>query len=191
MMDERTPPAAMAAPDFRLPTWLCRNILGDLRERHASVAPAAAPHGFTIGGEDAPYLRRWFVTPRGDGPACYLHQFLRDDDDRALHDHPWPSCGIILSGGYHEHMPAGIAERRVGDVIIRDPHHRHRVALRRDPQGQPIEAWTLFLVGPRVRDWGFWCPGGDPAIGAEERFVRWQDFTEGENGERVGKGCGE
>jgi hypothetical protein len=61
------------------------------------------------------------------------------------------------------------------------------VVLHRDPAGQPVEAWTLFLVGPRVREWGFWCPGD----GGGERFVHWRDFTAGENGERVGKGCGE
>lgn len=186
MMSERTPPIPQAAPDFRLPPWLCRGILEDLRT-NLQGAPATAPHGLTIGDEPAPYLRRWFVLPRGDGPSCYLHQFLRDDDDRALHDHPWPSCGIILQGGYIEHTPDGAATRQVGDVIIRDATHRHRVALHRDALGWPIEAWTLFLTGPRIREWGFWCPD---ASGADERFVHWQDFTSGPNGERVGLGCG-
>lgn len=174
------------APIFRMPQWLCGNILFDL-QRSIANKQAAAPHGFTIGGEESPYLRRWFITPRGDGPACYLHQFLRDDDDRALHDHPWPTCGIILSGGYLEHTPDGVTERRIGDVIPRSPEHRHRVELHSAGDGAKHEAWTLFLVGERVRDWGFWCPGAD---GGGTRFVPWRDFTAGENGERIGKGCG-
>jgi hypothetical protein len=171
-------------PTFRLPEPLCAALATILRNSIGNT-PAHAPHGFTIGGESDPYLRRWFVTPRGDGPACYLHQFLRDDDDRALHDHPWASCGIILAGGYVEQLPTGTVERQVGDVIVREPEHRHRVILHRDAEGHPIPAWTLFLVGPRAREWGFWCPGH----GGRERFVHWRDFTAGENGELVGKGC--
>lgn len=173
-------------PTFRLPAWLCHFMLDGLKRSVVDNKPASAPHGVTIGGDDSPYLRRWFVTPRGDGPACYLHQFLRDDDDRALHDHPWASCGIILGGGYIEMMPDGSALRGVGDVVIREPEHRHRVVLHRDAYGAPIPAWTLFLVGPRAREWGFWCPGA----GEGERFVHWRDFTAGEHGEVVGKGCG-
>lgn len=170
---------------FRLPDFLCHALLASAL-REIGAKPAAAPHGFTIGAEDAPYLRRWFLLPRGDGPACYLHQFLRDDDDRALHDHPWASVGIILAGGYIEHLPEGTVLRRAGDVIPRPPEHRHRVVLHRNDEGRPIECWTLFLTGPRVRDWDFWCPGD----GTTERFVPWQDFTTGEHGELVGKGCG-
>src|ERR1700761_3749952 len=74
-------------------------------------------------GEDNPqgaYLNRWFLTPwrhwqrrlgkRAEAnptrwnrtaewlarllPNLYLHEFLRDDDDRALHDHP--SWGVTF-----------------------------------------------------------------------------------------------
>lgn len=144
------------------------------------------PADLVIGGNDNPYLRRWHLTPRGNGPATYLHQFLRDDDDRALHDHPWPSVGIILDTGYLEHMPDGMAMRCPGDMIHRTPEHRHRVSLLRDDEGRPRPAWTLFFVGARVREWGFWCPGS----GGGERFVHWREFTAGEHGELIGKGCG-
>lgn len=183
-----TPAPVMPEPAvFRLPPGLLRVIFAEVRllarsyERRPDVS---------IGGTADPYMRRWHITPRGDGPATYLHQFLRDDDDRALHDHPWPSVGIILAGGYREHLPGNrIVGREVGDVIYRAPEQRHRVELHRDGAGQPIPAWTLFLVGNRVREWGFWCPGTGQE-GAPERFVHWQDFTAGEHGELVGKGCG-
>lgn len=131
------------------------------------------PPDVVIGGADNPYLRRWHLTPRGDDPALYLHHFLRSDDDRALHDHPWASVSIILAGSYLEHTH--------GDIIVRDPQSAHRVQLHTDTAtGSEIPCWTLFAVGPRVREWGFHCPRG---------WVHWRDFTAGANGELVGKGC--
>lgn len=146
-----------------------------------SIADQRAPD-FTIGGTDNPYLRRWFVTPRGDDGAVYLHQFLRSDEDRALHDHPWPSLGIILDGQYLEHVAGAEPELRTpGMMIRREPETAHRVELLPDHRltGE-APVWTLFLVGPRVRDWGFHCPQG---------WVPWQAFTAGTAGELVGKGC--
>lgn len=52
---------------------------------------------FVIGDLSNPYLLRWWVIPRNRFFNVYLHKFLRDDDDRALHDHPWWSMSIILS----------------------------------------------------------------------------------------------
>lgn len=172
----------MADSLFRAPAPLLAAMVG-----YAEAAILGRAPDLVIGGADNPYLRRWHLTPRGQGPAVYLHHFLRDDDDRALHDHPWDSIGIILRQGYTEVMPEGTASRVAGDVIFRPALHRHRVVLARDEAGKPIPAWTLFFVGQRVRDWGFWCPGH----GGSERFVPWQAFTEGPNGEIVGKGCGE
>ena len=61
---------------------------------------------FIIGPKDAPYLRRWWIIPRNRLFNIYLHQILRSDDDRALHDHPWINCSIILKGRYMEVTPA-------------------------------------------------------------------------------------
>jgi hypothetical protein len=44
---------------------------------------------FIIGGADNPYLLRWWIIPRNRWCNVYLHKILRDDDPRALHDHPW------------------------------------------------------------------------------------------------------
>ena len=59
------------------------------------------PH-FIIGGRHRPYLLRWYLIPRNRFFNLYLHKFLRDDDDRALHDHPWWFASLILRGGYTE-----------------------------------------------------------------------------------------
>ena len=61
------------------------------------------PPDFIIGPDkNKPYMRRWYVIPKNRFFNIYLHQFLCDDEDRALHDHPWWSMSIILKGGYKE-----------------------------------------------------------------------------------------
>lgn len=166
---------------FQMPEIL-RPIL--LHTLIGQVANARAPD-FIIGPADDPYLRRWWVTPRGQGPATYLHHFLRSDDDRALHDHPWASVSILLDGSYREHGPDGAEMRNPGDVLVRAPEAAHRVELLTDAAGRPMPVWTLFLVGHRVRDWGFLCPQG---------WTPWQEFCavteDGRNAGTVGRGCG-
>ena len=148
-----------------------------------------------IGGKDNPYLNRWFVIPRNPVFNIYLHQFLRDDDDRALHDHPWVNCSLLLKGSYWEAVfhhrpkhgsplpPVGLMLRRPGRPVVRRAATAHRVVLRRDLDGNPVPCWSLFLTGPRVRSWGFWCPAG--------RWIHWRSFTAGPKGEVVGAGCGD
>ncbi len=113
-------------------------------------------------GED--YLRRWFLTPRSPGLNVYLHQILRSDEDRALHDHPWDNCSLIISGSYIEHMPDGASViRGPGDSVSRRAEDLHRLELIND---EPVI--SLFTTGAKRREWGFACPGG---------WVHWKDFT--------------
>jgi hypothetical protein len=134
-----------------------------------------------IGGHADPYLHRWFIIPRNRFFNIYLHHFLRSDDDRALHDHPWVNCSVILKGQYTEHTidAGGIHRhdlRRAGEIKVR-PSGRiaHRVELTSGP------CWTLFMTGPRYRQWGFHCP--------EQGWVHWQKFTAADDPGAVGKGC--
>ncbi len=144
---------------------------------------------FAIGGRDDPYLLRWYILPRNRWFNLYLHKFCRDDDDRALHDHPWWFLSLMIHGMYTEiiaqDMDSGDGRGFVHSapsIAFRHAEHRHRVVLERDGVGNVVPCWTLVLTGPRVREWGFWGPKG---------FVHWKDFTGGEQGERVGTGCGE
>jgi len=170
-----------------------------LIDRHLCQRP-----DFIIGGHDNPYLLRWYLMPwrhwhrqgrenptawnRVRGwlgfvlPSVYLHCILRSDDDRALHDHPWLWCSILLRGRYVEHTinAGGIhvrQERRAGDVKISRPRRAHRVELVGGC------CWTLFIIGPRVRNWGFHC--------AERGWVPWQTFTAADDPGSIGRGCGE
>jgi len=137
-----------------------------------------------------PYLSRWYLIgkQRAEDPEIpgnlvdttksiwerlpvnlFLHRFHRSDDDGALHSHPWLWCvSFVLVAGYSE-------ERRDVDKVKRHTIRPftfnfltnstyHRVDL---IDGK--EAWSLFLVGPRVSTWYFWD---------RERLARcnWRDF---------------
>lgn len=134
------------------------------------------PH-FIVGSPTDPYLLRWYILPRNPLLNIYLHQFLRDDDDRALHDHPWASLSILLAGTYREITPGGSRQVWPGAVIFRRATHAHRIEL---PGGKP--AWTLFLTGPSVRTWGFHCPRG---------WISWREFVKADSPGEPGPGCGE
>lgn len=145
-----------------------------LRHRIIDWAAARAPD-FIIGGQEDPYLLRWWLLPRNPVFNVYVHLFLRSDDDRALHTHPWAfNCSILLDGQYVEHTPAGEFVRRTGDRKFRWGPAPHRIELSTGP------CWTLFITGPRVRSWGFLCPQG---------FVHWRAFTDSRDKGAIGKGC--
>ena len=47
-------------------------------------------------------------------------RFLRSDDDRALHTHPWlANFSWLLRGGYREHSPEGFIYRSEGATKFR------------------------------------------------------------------------
>src|SRR3546814_18227298 len=79
-------------------------VKGILRVLHARIVDRRPPN-FVIGGQQDPYMRRGWVIPRSRFINIYLHQVLRPDDDRALHDHPWLNLSLILDGGYWEITP--------------------------------------------------------------------------------------
>lgn len=143
--------------------------------RHKQPKPSIIIGEASDGGD---YLRRWYVIPRNPVFNVYLHEFRRSDDDRALHDHPWPSLSVILQGAYTEHRIAdgGVHTRaihRAGSLIYRGPRYAHRIELHAGP------CWTLFITGPRIRSWGFHCPNG---------WRHWSEFTD-PTGRGVGRGC--
>lgn len=169
-------------------SWLADTLIKRARSR--------APD-FVIGGAERPYLCRWFLIPRNPIFNVYLHQFLRSDDDRAHHSHPWLfNVTRLLKGCYVEHTieAGGIVvrtHRDAGDWKFRWGAAPHRLQLTRAmavvphvgllPVGDERECWTLFVTGPRVREWGFYC--------GERDFVHWKRFTAAEDSGSVGKGC--
>lgn len=176
------------APHYSTCVW-ARQLLA--REPH-QIIPSA----------DDPYLRRWHLVPRNRFINVYLHQFLRSDDDRALHDHPWWFASLMLHGSYTEVTEGARTPRSApepwrlffGDrpFAFRRATWRHRVEL--IPLSGPdlrrigeLPCWTLIVTGRRSRLRGFWCkrpawPGAQPRHYVE-RFVPWNEFGDA--------GCGE
>jgi hypothetical protein len=129
---------------------------------------------YLIGPKGDPYLERWWVIPRNRWLNVYLHHFRHSDDDRALHDHPYASASFILKGSYVEHTFDGEFTRFAGSVTFRSATVAHRIELRAG------NCWTLFVTGPRIREWGFWCPKG---------WRHWRDFCALDDAGDAGPGC--
>ena len=105
---------------------------------------------YIIGSPDTPYMKRWWVIPRNIIFNIYLHQIIRSDDDRALHDHPFSNISLIIKGGYVEHTIAqgGVhykTKREAGNVIARLATKAHRLEVL-PFQAEPAK--TLFITGP-------------------------------------------
>lgn len=132
-----------------------------------------SPPDFVIGDD---YLRRWWLIPRNENVNVYLHEIVKSDDDRAMHDHPWANTSFLILGSYIEHTPEGSFVRKAGDTIQRAADALHRLEV--IPGERAI---SLFMTGPKVREWGFQCEHG---------WVHWQDFTS-EDGRTTERGCGE
>jgi hypothetical protein len=124
--------------------------------------------------ENEPYLERYylFLRERERFPFnVFLHKFLKSDPDD-VHDHPWPYATLILKGGYWEWIPHfDTVGRKTGEYQVwRGPGHFrvskansfHRIEL--DPD---ITAWTLFMPGPKQRDWGFMV---------RNKWVQWEQY---------------
>lgn len=114
------------------------------------------PPDVLVGGRVNPYLRRWWIIPRNRLFNVYLHEFLRSDDDRALHDHPWWSLSFLLEGEFWEHGVGGrFRLLSAPSVTLRSANYAHRIELI-----DGARAVTLFITGPKIREWGFLCPRG-------------------------------
>lgn len=151
-----------------------------------------------IGPRDNPYMLRWHLL-RFRGWQLALHKMMRDDDDRALHDHRSFNVSLVLRNGYVEitrhkvlvpdpifgtvyaNMLLGRI-RRPGMLVFRRAATPHRLVLR----DQSRASWSLWLRGPSTRDWGFYCPKG---------WIPWQkfcatpDYSKPGSTSEIGPGC--
>lgn len=141
-----------------------------------------------IGQPDCPILYRWTLLSCRFGKVM-LHRFLPTSRDRDPHDHPASFLTVVLRGGYADISPCaacspvapgwmlgeesddwrharpmtpcgecGASGMLVDDV--RAPAIRYRPAEHRHTTiAGPKGAWTLVLMGPKVRAWGFFRDG--------------------------------
>lgn len=116
-------------------------------------------------------------------PSIRIHHILSSDIDRHLHDHPSWSISWLLPlqiaigkayveaiNRYLEVMPRHSSQpaerdqlpggqwrrmRNAGDLVFRSATDRHRLEI------LPGEsAWSLFIMGPSRRIWGFHTEAG-------------------------------
>lgn len=131
----------------------------------------------TPGTDADPHLLRWHLIPRNPIFNIYLHEFVGSDASGALHSHPWLfNISILVNGKYLEHRGEGKKPMvcRDGDVIFRWGKSFHRIELFDKPWGfgaakfEPARVRSIFITGPRIRDWGFLKDGN---------FTPWKDFV--------------
>ena len=125
--------------------------------------------------DNEPYLERYYLFLKDRGEHfpfnIFLHKFLKSDIDD-LHDHPWPYATLILRGGYWEWRPQFDADgKKIGEIAKwcgpgsfrwASANTYHRIEL--DPN---VTCWTLFMPGPKQRDWGFLV---------KNRWVQWEQY---------------
>jgi hypothetical protein len=174
--------ATIWSTNMKIPMWLQTRLYSWAMQKLLLTEPSVK-----IGNPSDPYLLRWWIIPRNRFFNIYLHHILRSDDDRALHDHPWWNVSLVVGGGYTECIPTdrtNLVYRKVwrgpSSVVARRPSAAHRLEV---PSGKP--AVTLFITGPRVREWGFWCPQG------WKPWQRFTSFAETGNSYLPGPGCGD
>ena len=127
------------------------------------------------GGDLCPtYLYRWTLL-KTRWFKVYLHHFVGDDWAVDPHDHPKRFISIGLKGSYWEttysNPPTYGSDRFWKAPWIRSfpATHLHRIEA-----SQTGGAWTLCIVGPQVREWGFWLYHDDRLL---KRWCRWNEYV--------------
>jgi hypothetical protein len=104
-----------------------------------------------LGKPECPYAYRWILNLWLF--SIRVHQWVRSDDKRYFHDHPWSFITIVLRGSYVDVSPAGRDPLSLGSIRFRKATHQHYVEV---PRGGAL---TLLVTTLPVRHWGFWVKG--------------------------------
>jgi hypothetical protein len=141
------------------------------------------PAGTTV------YLVR-YIAFKSKWCSLYIHRFMRSDADDP-HDHPWNFFTYVISVGYTEIFydrmkpvikdgefismwTKSINKRLPGSLARRNATDIHQVLLDRSYELDEIEQapFTLCLIGPRFREWGFWS-----LADAGRTFTDWRKYV--------------
>lgn len=117
----------------------------------------------------------------------YIHRFMRSDADDP-HDHPWNFFTYVISGGYKEVFydktkpqsyegyftdlwTEKVNVRKPGSIAYRKATDVHKVVVDKERDLSEIDQapFTVCLIGPRIREWGFWNQDGDT-------FTDWRKY---------------
>jgi hypothetical protein len=111
-----------------------------------------------------------FRTPWG---GIQIHKFVREDEERHLHNHPRKFWTLVLIGGYREEFRRlrftckEWREWASGTWHPFELESQHKIVkLFRVP------TWTLVVVGPKRQEWGFYTD----TFGRSSGFVKADDY---------------
>jgi hypothetical protein len=109
------------------------------------------------------YMRRFYLTPAVFGYQWRLHHILLSDPEPDPHDHPYDFWSWIISKtGYLEQVftqhsgDTSLSKwnfRKRWSFVFRAAETIHRLKLYDD-------VWSIVLVGPTRRIWGYHTPTG-------------------------------
>ena len=99
-----------------------------------------------------PYLIRWtFIF---FNYSIRIHHWIRSDDNRFFHDHPWNFRSIILKSKYENVTPEGIFQAKAGQIWKSNALARHWLRIPKEG------AWTMLICGKPYHKWGFYREDG-------------------------------
>jgi hypothetical protein len=101
-----------------------------------------------LGKPECPYMYRWVFN--FGLCAIRIHHWVRSDDKRYMHNHPWWFFTFVLKGSYIDVSPKGEDKLTRFSLRFRFAEHQHYVKV--PPEG----AWTILWTGPPEQNWGFW-----------------------------------
>lgn len=110
-------------------------------------------------------MDRWTLFLHGERwPKLLLHHFLPDREDRDMHDHPRSFVTIVLKGAYDDMVQCACGRQGCEGLKIGEVMRRGMVRLRRAEHAHLTRTgadgcWTLVLMMPKSREWGFWRAG--------------------------------
>lgn len=133
-------------------------------------------------GQCPVYLERWTII-QAFKCGIYLHHFLGDDWGLDPHDHPRRFISIGLKGWYwedvyHKHVNYTTDEAWTEKETVKHSapwvrtfpaDHLHRIRA-----AECGDTWTLVIVLPKSREWGFlqdgeWIPFREYVFGGKSR----------------------
>lgn len=101
-----------------------------------------------LGKKECPYAYRWvFIF---FGYSIRFHKWIRSDDKRYMHDHPWWFITFVLRGSYTDVSDNSSDTLKRFSLRYRPSLHKHYVDI---PKGG---CFTILFTGKPHRNWGFW-----------------------------------
>jgi hypothetical protein len=100
-----------------------------------------------LGPKDCPYVIRYILNLYFF--SIRLHIWLKSDDLRYEHDHPWDFYSFVLYGSLYDRSNSRDTYRPTFSCSFFKAEHKHSVVIDKP-------AITLLITGKERREWGYW-----------------------------------